>query len=157
MYNQNVQYPQAPGQPMPQGGNMPVTAGVMPPAGMAPPMGAQSAPGGAAPGQLDPAVIQQILALQGQQGRRNQVQRQSSLANMLRAQGTSQLMETKRPGAMNVLAAGLSGYMANRAEEKAAARENELDAERQKAGGKYFDLIRGLRGDAGGGMGFGGL
>jgi hypothetical protein len=105
------------------------------------------APGGA-PGQLDPAVIQQILALQGQQGRRSQVQRQLGLADMLRAQGHSQLMETKRPGLANVGAAMLNSYVAKRQAEEANAKSDALDKERAAGAGKYFDLIRGLRSDA---------
>lgn len=146
MYNAQFPDPQQAGP----GGAMPMMPGApaMPPQGPGPMAPAQVAPGQPGMQQLDPAIIQQILAMQSQQGGRNQAQRQASLANMLRGQGMSQLMDVKRPGLANVAAAGVAGYMANRAEEKAAARESALDSELQAGRGKLFDLVRGLRSDA---------
>lgn len=151
MYNAPFPNPQQAG-----GGMMSPTQ----PAMMAPPMAemagqsagmppqAMGAPG-AGGGQVDPRMVQAMLALQAQQGQRNQVNRQNNLANMLRGQSYSQLMETKRPGVANVLAAGLGGYMANKKEAEAAERESALDQERVKAGGGYYaDLVKALRSDA---------
>lgn len=152
MYNAPFPNPQQAGA----GGTMP-TAQPMQPGMMAPPMAemaGQSAgmppPGMGAPGagggQLDPRMVQAMLALQAQQGQRNQVNRQNNLANMLRGQGYDQLMNTKRPGVANVLAAGLGGYMANKKEAQAAERESALDQERVKVGGPYYQgLVDALR------------
>lgn len=171
MYNPQVQYPpQMMGQPTPQGGNMPMTQGAMMPPGGMPPGGAMPGGPGAAPmgaqppgmGQLDPAVIQQILALQAQQGRRASVDRQMALADQLRAEGNSQLTG-RRTGLANVGAAALSSYAAKKQMDEAGAKGDALDTERTNAASKYFDLIRGLRGAGSGGgmggpgMGFGGM
>lgn len=167
MYNPQVPMnAQQMGQPMPQGGNMPMTQGqmapgmepgAMPPGGVMPP--GMGAPGAAMGGQqLDPAVIQQILALQAQQGRRAGVDRQMALADQLRADGGDQL-KGKRTGIANVGAAMLDSYAAKKQMEGAEAKGAKLDDERTAASGKFFDLIRGLRqgGGGGAGMGFGGL
>lgn len=168
MYNAQFPNPQqaGPGQMMPPGGAMPMNPGAMPPGGM-PPGGAMppamGAPGGGMAGpmgqQIDPAVIQQILALQSQQGRRAGVDRQMALADQLRADANSQL-QGRRTGIANVGAAALNGYAARKQMEGAEAKGSQLDSERQAGAGKFFDLIRGLResgAGGGGGMGFGGL
>jgi hypothetical protein len=90
-------------------------------------------------------MVQQILALQAQQGRRGQVQRQQQLADMMRAQGYDQLMNTKRPGIANVGAAMLNSYAAKKQMDEAAATSSKLDDERMKASKGYFGLIEGLR------------
>lgn len=164
MYNPQVPMnAQQMGQPMPQGGNMPVTQGQMAPGmepGSMPPGGAMPPAMGApaAMGQLDPAIIQQILALQAQQGRRAGVDRQMALADQLRADANSQL-QGRRTGIANVGAAALNSYAARKQMEGAEAKGTKLDDERTAASGKFFDLIRGLRegGGGGAGMGFGGL
>lgn len=162
MYNPQVPMnAQQMGQPIPQGGNMPVTQGqmapgAMPPGGAMP--GAMPPPQAGAPmGQLDPAIIQQILALQAQQGRRAGVDRQMALADQLRADGNSQL-QGRRTGIANVGAAALNSYAARKQMEGAEAKGGKLDDERMQASSKFFDLIRGLReGGGGGGGGFGGM
>jgi hypothetical protein len=176
MYNPQVPMnAQQMGQPMPQGGNMPVNPGqmapgAMPPGGMMPPaMGAPAmgAPAMGAPGAagapmqpIDPEVMQQILQLQAQQGRRSRVDRQMALADQLRADANTQL-SGRRTGIANVGAAALNGYAAKKQMDEANAAGGKLDDERVAASGKFMDLIRGLRGGGGGaggpGMGFGGL
>lgn len=137
--------PTQPGMMAPPMAEMAAAGGGMPPPGA-------GAPGAGAPGgmqQLDPRMVEAMLALQAQQGRRNQVNRQTNLANMIRGQSYDQLMNTKRPGVANVLAAGVGGYMANKKEAEAAERESALDQERQKAGGGYYQgLVDALRNSA---------
>lgn len=162
MYNPQVQY-QQPGMPMPQGGAMPVTQGMgapapggsMPSAAGMGGMGMPAPQGGQGMGQLDPAMVQQILALQQQQGRRAAVQRQLGLANQLRADAGDQLQGFRGqkyytpPGVANLGASLLSSYAAKRQMDDANAKDSALDADRSKAAGSYFDLIRGLRGAGG--------
>lgn len=140
--------PMAPGmaQPMGMGGAVPGAGPMGPPVaaqGMGPPAG-----GVVGPNQLDPAAVQQILALQAQQGRRNQVQRSVDLASQLRADASGQL-QGRRVGLANVGASALGSYAAKREMDKANVTDRELDTERVDAARKYMGLIQGLRGGGG--------
>lgn len=126
--------------------------GAVTPPGMMPPPGSMPAPGGAptglpgasAQGQLDPATmqaLQQLVALQSQGGRRNQVQRQQGLADQLRQDANRQL-SGPRTGIANVGAAALNGYMAGKQMREAGAMGGVLDEERVKASQGLIDALR---------------
>lgn len=125
-----------PGQPMP---------GAMPPPGMAGPTGGM--------GQLDPATVEAMLALQSQQGRRSSMDRQLALADQLRADAGDQL-KGKRTGLANVGASVLNTYAAKKQMEDAEAKGGKLDEERMGASRKFLADL--MRQQGGGGMGGGG-
>jgi hypothetical protein len=149
MYNPQLPVPGMMGQPMPQGGNMGVTPPMAP--GMAQPGGmgggvvgpnGPNGPGGM--GGLDPAMIQQMLALQQQGPQQQQVQRQIALANQLRGDANSQL-QGRRVGAANVGAAIGQSYLAGKQMRDADVREGNLGAQRQGALQTYFNALTGRK------------
>lgn len=154
--------------PPPVAGQMPpqmppgqTPGAAMPPGGMAPPGGpggAPGMPGGAPPvggGQLDPAMVDQILALQGQAGQRAGLDRQYKLADALRADSKAQLQAKTIPsstGGMVIApnwAQGLTSVAGNvMADRRAAAADaagGALDTQRQSAQRGYFDALTGQK------------
>lgn len=127
-----------------------MSPGMVPPAAGVPqgpgPMGPPAA--GQQP-MIDPNLMAATLAMQSQQGRRNQVGRQSALANQLRADANAQL-SGPRTGVANVGAAMMNGYMAGKQMREANANEAMLD--KDLAGARQNVLSSLLRGSGGAAM-----
>lgn len=153
---------QGPAMVAPQGVAMAPGGAGMPPGGMAPPGGPVGAPngmpGGAPPvggGQLDPAMVEQVLAMQGQAGQRAGLDRQYKLADALRADSKSQLQGRTVPSStggiyvapswLNGLASVAGSYAANKQQGAADTTGAGLDSQRQSAQRGYFDAITGQK------------
>lgn len=131
-------------QAMPQPGAQPAM----------PPQGAPQAPQGAMQqgDQLDPAMVDAILAMNQQGAKRAGVQRSRMLADQLRADAGQQMQGRQAgrvyqgPGLANLAATVMAGYKARGLENDADVREKNLGTEQQAAMRRYFDALRGQRG-----------
>lgn len=116
----------------------PQTAAMMQPGANV--MGAPTAP--VAPGQLDPALVKQLLALNAQGPQADKAKRQLALADKLRggapAMARSQ-SPINTPNVMGALATALAGYKANQLEQGAQGTLDALAQERQKVYGQYAE------------------
>lgn len=100
------------------------------------------------PGQIDPALIQQVLALNSQGGQQAQIQRQLQMAQALRAQGLKGQQQATY-GNGNVAAPNWAGAIANvlaarkagQMETKADADTQQLSTDRQDALKRYFQAL----------------
>lgn len=134
----------------------------MPPGGMPPPGGPGGPPGGmpgAAPpqggGQLDPAMVDAVIGMQGQAGQRQGLDRQYKLADALRADSKAQLQARTIPsstGGMVIApnwAQGLTSVAGNIMADRRTADADRagagLDKERQGAQRGYFDAVTGQK------------
>jgi hypothetical protein len=106
---------------------------------------------GAAPsGQLDPALVQHILAMQQLRPQQTAIDRQMKLADAMRADASGQLNRGHMAGQMYVapnvanLAASVFGnYMAGRKQSDAEQKEQNLGVQRQDAYRRYYDAMTG--------------
>lgn len=140
---------QQPGGPVPAA---PMQNGPQPMA--PPPGGGMGAPGGAAGGaQLDPAMIDAVMGLQGQGSQRAGLDRQYKLADALRAGSSKQLEGRNVPsstGGMYIAPSWANGLvsagqqiMADRSSRGADEKGAGLDKERQTAQRGFFDSLTG--------------
>lgn len=139
-------YPPQPPQPgMPPQPAMPPQPGQVAPPGVPPQPG--MAPGMQQPGAagLDPAMIQRIMALAGQQQKQAAVNRQFDLADKLRA-GIPKMAASQSPintpNWMGALAGVAGGYRANQMEKQGKADQSALDAQTQQARMDFFNQLR---------------
>ena len=111
----------------------------MPPQGMQP----------QTPGGLDPAMLKQILALQGQDSQRSSLERQYALADQLRADAKKQVQGIQgqrvytAPGWANALASLGDQFVANREQSAADEKAKTLDAAAQTASQGWVDALTG--------------
>lgn len=104
-------------------------------------------PGAAGQGQLDPQLVDAILALQRQGPQQNAVQRSLKLAEQMRADAGNQ-MQTRRSGVisspptvLNAVANLYGRYKAKGIEDDAMLRQQNMGAEQQAAMRRYFDAM----------------
>lgn len=127
-------------------------AAAAPQQGMRAPMAGAAPPAAAAApsGQLDPALVQQILQMQqlGQQQRG--VDRQMKLADAMRADAAGQLDRGRMvgqvyapPNVANLAASVFGNYMAGKKQSDAELQQQNLGVQRQDAYRKYFDALTG--------------
>lgn len=154
---------QMPGAPNPLASQLRAMGpGAVPPAGAGAPPGSQPPPGpspmaGAqAPGELDPAMIDSMLALSQQQPEIQAAQRQQKLADALRGDAAGQLRGQHAgrvfvaPGLANLGASIAGNFMAKREGDTSDATLKRLGKERTDTLKPYFkSLTDQLRGGGG--------
>ena len=127
------------GQPMQPGMRPPGAPGApgLPAPGAMPP----PAMGAARGGQLDPAMVQAILEMQGLGTARSGIARQQALADQLRADAAQGLQPGKgyRPGVANLAASLFTDYKAGQGEKDRQAQLGQLDEQTQGARRRFFE------------------
>jgi hypothetical protein len=106
---------------------------------------------GAAPsGQLDPALVQQILSMQQFKPQQNAIDRQMKLADAMRADAAGQLDRGRMvgqvyapPNVANLAASVMGNYMAGKKQSDAELQQQNLGAQRQDAYRRYYDAMTG--------------
>lgn len=92
-------------------------------------------------GAIDPQLMQHVLALNAQQPKQQQIQRQLALANQLRASGpdmSKSQSSISTPNYMGAIAQALAGYKANQLDKQAQTSADALAQERIGAYQKYM-------------------
>lgn len=111
---------------------------------------AQAPQAAAAGGQLDPALVQQILQMQQLGQQQGVVDRQMKLANAMRADASGQLDRGRMvgqvyapPNVANLAASVFGNYMAGKKQSDAELQQQNLGVQRQDAYRKYFEALTG--------------
>lgn len=108
--------------------------------------------------QLDPELVQAILAMQQQVPQQNQMARQLKMADQMRADSKGQLAGKQvgqvyvAPNVSNLAANLMGGYKAGQMDKDVSGKEDAMGRQNSAIMQRYFDALRG-RGGMGLGMG----